>query len=608
MATVAESPLTRTEQQLGKVEHTTETLNRWVTWMNNPEIRKWMDTNFPSNPEDINIWLFNATHDPRRHYFSINHDGREVGFISLRQDAAPTTTGEIGIVIGETDYQGTGLGTNALRSVLAYAQNDLNLTSVRAMIKPDNEKSIRLFTRAGFTKTDDVTVNGDPMGRYEKYFINAENRVQHEARALFTEIGLTRPTGKELGKAAVEFARQLQAGGNNKDPSVSIQMTDSLYPSHDRETMKAIAGKKAFIVQFGGSSIRVAVGEIGPDGLPRVSTDPASESPRLLTTRRSKKLFASPDDLFAEAFRLIDSSPTTVLPTRLPETISVVWSYEGNPIKVADSVDILSADDMHKGLRVTGLADHPVGKSFVEAFRNRYYPKDIHSPMPHVAAINDTTAVVFSQIPQLAQENQIGIFDGNGFNVAIKVGGTTYNLECGHFTGLPLPPYADAMDAFTDDPGKFTAEKQISGKYVGEQFNAIIDLMINRGVIHATKTGTLGARDLDDFLRGEGYNIVTKLGGLLSNDELGAIAQAALLLRDRAALYIGTLVGTVVRVYGDGFPETVDVPAGGQFFLRTPGLKDIASSIATATAGRPVRFLTDEHLPILGGIVAATSS
>src|SRR3989344_668416 len=82
--------------RLEPVEHTRETLTKWVEWINDPDIRQWMYADLPRSAEDINHWLYNATHDPRRHYFSIRADGKLIGFVSLRQDHAPDTTGEVG--------------------------------------------------------------------------------------------------------------------------------------------------------------------------------------------------------------------------------------------------------------------------------------------------------------------------------------------------------------------------------------------------------------------------------------------------------------------------------------------------------------------------------
>jgi len=126
----------------------------------------WND--LPTAPEDINQWLYNATHDPRRHYFSIVADGKLIGFVNLRQDMVPSTTGEIGIVIGEKQHQSRGIGTLTVQAINTYAKEVAGLTSIRALIKPTNEKSIRLFTGQGYVPQENVTIDGVTMTKFEK--------------------------------------------------------------------------------------------------------------------------------------------------------------------------------------------------------------------------------------------------------------------------------------------------------------------------------------------------------------------------------------------------------------------------------------------------------
>lgn len=150
------------------VLHTQESLNAWVKWINDPDVRKWMYSDLPTSTDKINEWLFNATHDERRHYFTIRADEKMIGLVSLRQDQMPSTTGEIGIVIGEKDHQSRGIGTKTIEAIDRYAKDVVGLSSVRACIKPDNEKSIRIFTGQGFVHTDDITVSGVAFKKFEK--------------------------------------------------------------------------------------------------------------------------------------------------------------------------------------------------------------------------------------------------------------------------------------------------------------------------------------------------------------------------------------------------------------------------------------------------------
>ena len=246
-----------------------------------------------------------------------------------------------------------------------------------------------------------------------------------------------------------------------------------------------------------------------------------------------------------------------------------------------------------------------VGEALVSALRDHYYPGS--NTTPRVAVLNDTPAVLFSKVPERKGENQLGVVDGTGFNIALLHNGVTYNLEAGSFSGLPLPLYALAMEHRYDNPGRDLAEKQCSGKYVGDQFDYLTQSLIDKGILSGEKSSTLDGHDMDQLLLGNSAFIEQKLGHTLTRDERTILTDLATRLRNRAALVVGLLVGMSVRTFTDGFGPDVKVPVEGSFFIKTPGLPEIASVVASSVAGKPVDFLPGESLGIKGAVAAAAS-
>lgn len=184
MTASAERPITASQYEfleyrptvtLEKARNDEATIIRWLEWMNDPEILQFMYDTKPYTKEEIARWVKKVTEDPQRHYFMIKAngpleqaDGTEVGFVSIRQDQEPGTSAEIGIVIGDKQYWDKGIGSQTVKQVLTYAKESVGLNNVRAMIRPHNARSIRLFTRNGFHQVAEVTINGAPMVRFEK--------------------------------------------------------------------------------------------------------------------------------------------------------------------------------------------------------------------------------------------------------------------------------------------------------------------------------------------------------------------------------------------------------------------------------------------------------
>lgn len=156
--------------RLEPLKYSDETLALWVKWLNDPDIRQYMYRSLTNNRDRIKEWLELASISESRHYFTIQVDEKNVGFISVRQDKHPTDTAEIGIIIGEKEYQSKGIGKKVLSEVVEKCENDYHLSSVRALIKPFNEKSVKLFTGQGFVKDSEVTVFDEPFIRFIKPF------------------------------------------------------------------------------------------------------------------------------------------------------------------------------------------------------------------------------------------------------------------------------------------------------------------------------------------------------------------------------------------------------------------------------------------------------
>ncbi|TCL54801.1 RimJ/RimL family protein N-acetyltransferase [Kineothrix alysoides] len=72
---------------------------------------------------------------------------------------------ELGFVIA-VPYQHKGYAYEVCRAILGYGKEELGFDKVQALIKKDNEASIRLCTRLGFVRIDSVEDKGKEYERY----------------------------------------------------------------------------------------------------------------------------------------------------------------------------------------------------------------------------------------------------------------------------------------------------------------------------------------------------------------------------------------------------------------------------------------------------------
>ena len=59
-------------------------------------------------------------------------------------------SGEVGIVIGEKEYQNKGYGTEAMELILEYAFNTVNLNRIELIVYDFNVRAIKLYKKLGF--------------------------------------------------------------------------------------------------------------------------------------------------------------------------------------------------------------------------------------------------------------------------------------------------------------------------------------------------------------------------------------------------------------------------------------------------------------------------
>jgi RimJ/RimL family protein N-acetyltransferase len=90
--------------------------------------------------------------DPNNVAFRIRtlQDDRLIGFVSIHSIEWNNRAALLAIGIGEREYRGRGYGTDALRLVLRYAFDELNLLRLGLDVISNNTPAIRTYEKVGF--------------------------------------------------------------------------------------------------------------------------------------------------------------------------------------------------------------------------------------------------------------------------------------------------------------------------------------------------------------------------------------------------------------------------------------------------------------------------
>jgi RimJ/RimL family protein N-acetyltransferase len=129
----------------------------FYSWAQDPEYQRLLDNN-PARMGSLKKfkeWIEKDTveKEPNEFIFFMLRtlaEDRLIGFVGL--DGIRWSHGDsyVGIGLGEREYWGKGYGTDAMRLVLRYAFDELNLHRVSLAVFEYNPRAIRSYEKAGF--------------------------------------------------------------------------------------------------------------------------------------------------------------------------------------------------------------------------------------------------------------------------------------------------------------------------------------------------------------------------------------------------------------------------------------------------------------------------
>jgi RimJ/RimL family protein N-acetyltransferase len=122
-------------------------------WINTPEIVEYEGHPFPVSMAEENDWFESALKNENRKVLIVEtlDEGRPIGYIYFDIDWRHRGV-KLSITIGELAHQAKGYGTDALRTAVHHAFQELGLNRASASIFAFNQRSLRAFEKAGFRR------------------------------------------------------------------------------------------------------------------------------------------------------------------------------------------------------------------------------------------------------------------------------------------------------------------------------------------------------------------------------------------------------------------------------------------------------------------------
>jgi len=148
-------------------------LPRYVRWFNDPEVRENLAMFYPMSLAEEEKWFEDKLKrgENSKTFAVETKEGVHIGGTGLDSINWKDRNAEFGIFIGEKNYWNKGYGTDATKTIVKFAFEEMNLARVYLRVYDDNPRAIRVYEKAGFEREGVLRKHIFRKGRYSDVII-----------------------------------------------------------------------------------------------------------------------------------------------------------------------------------------------------------------------------------------------------------------------------------------------------------------------------------------------------------------------------------------------------------------------------------------------------
>tara|TARA_Y100000401_G_scaffold117326_1_gene125650 strand:- start:1505 stop:2047 length:543 start_codon:yes stop_codon:yes gene_type:complete len=161
-----------------------ENLEQLRQWRNQPELRKYFREYREITKDMQNKWYENRVLNSKEQVDFEIHDkesNKLIGHCGLYYIDWIHRFGEFGIYIGDDDFRSGGYGSDALRTLIGYGFNDLNLNKIWCEVY-DNNNALSVYKHVGFVYEGKMRQNYFNEGKYWDSHILSMLKVEYDRK------------------------------------------------------------------------------------------------------------------------------------------------------------------------------------------------------------------------------------------------------------------------------------------------------------------------------------------------------------------------------------------------------------------------------------------
>lgn len=125
---------------------------RYVGWLNDPEINQYLECRFSTHTIEETKDFVKSVTDDSNYQFGIYDiiSNQHIGNVKVGSINSQHNYGDIGFLIGEKNYWGKGIATEAVKLATEFAFNTLKLHKLTGGLYEPNIGSKRTFQKNGY--------------------------------------------------------------------------------------------------------------------------------------------------------------------------------------------------------------------------------------------------------------------------------------------------------------------------------------------------------------------------------------------------------------------------------------------------------------------------
>ncbi|MAT43051.1 MAG: RimJ/RimL family protein N-acetyltransferase [Anaerolineaceae bacterium] len=144
-------------------------IEQFVVWLNDPDVRNNLLIYWPMTLWEEEEWFEGlkkreSAEKPLAIEVNTPDGWQLIGNSGFHQVDWKNSSAEVGIFIGDKDYWNQGYGSDAMRLLLKYGFNSLNLNRIYLHVFDTNPRAIRAYEKVGFVHEgrlrQDIFLNG----------------------------------------------------------------------------------------------------------------------------------------------------------------------------------------------------------------------------------------------------------------------------------------------------------------------------------------------------------------------------------------------------------------------------------------------------------------